>query len=273
MTQSRYALAKRPHNAETDTVHMFPLLAIDAATSAGTVALFSSANEVRHCAVRMGASREDTLLPAIDALCREAHIAARDIRRVICGAGPGSFTSLRIAASIAKGIAHANGAALYTVSSLMFAAAALDETGEYLVHADAMRGERFVQQVVVHSDGSVDARGEVFRMRATDLAQPHTAPPVHATLPSAQAASSSAIVTLPPAIATLRRVAVTSPAFVDSDEAIVFPDARRVLRIASWPTAGPVDLASWEPHYGRLAEAQVQWENAHGTPLPSGTTQ
>jgi tRNA threonylcarbamoyladenosine biosynthesis protein TsaB len=31
---------------------------------------------------------------------------------------------------------------------------------------------------------------------------------------------------------------------------------------------GPVDLAGWEPQYGRLAEAQVRWEAIHG-PLPS----
>ena len=30
---------------------------------------------------------------------------------------------------------------------------------------------------------------------------------------------------------------------------------------------GPVDLARWEPSYGRLAEAQVKWEAAQGRPL------
>jgi tRNA threonylcarbamoyladenosine biosynthesis protein TsaB len=30
---------------------------------------------------------------------------------------------------------------------------------------------------------------------------------------------------------------------------------------------GPVDRARWEPAYGRLAEAQVKWEAAHGRPL------
>jgi tRNA threonylcarbamoyladenosine biosynthesis protein TsaB len=30
---------------------------------------------------------------------------------------------------------------------------------------------------------------------------------------------------------------------------------------------GPVDLERWEPSYGRLAEAQVKWEAAHGRPL------
>ncbi|MFL5605649.1 MAG: hypothetical protein ACJ8AD_04315, partial [Gemmatimonadaceae bacterium] len=29
----------------------------------------------------------------------------------------------------------------------------------------------------------------------------------------------------------------------------------------------PADLAGWEPAYGRLAEAQVKWEAAHGRPL------
>jgi tRNA threonylcarbamoyladenosine biosynthesis protein TsaB len=31
-----------------------------------------------------------------------------------------------------------------------------------------------------------------------------------------------------------------------------------------------VDLATWEPNYGRLAEAQVKWEAAHGRALTAG---
>jgi tRNA threonylcarbamoyladenosine biosynthesis protein TsaB len=31
--------------------------------------------------------------------------------------------------------------------------------------------------------------------------------------------------------------------------------------------SGPCDLNTWEPAYGRLAEAQVKWEAAHGRPL------
>ena len=31
--------------------------------------------------------------------------------------------------------------------------------------------------------------------------------------------------------------------------------------------AGPVSLDKWEPAYGRLAEAQVKWEAAHGRAL------
>jgi hypothetical protein len=46
------------------------------------------------------------------------------------------------------------------------------------------------------------------------------------------------------------------------------PHARGVASILpSIVDSGPVNLASWEPDYGRLAEAQVRWEAAHGRPL------
>jgi tRNA threonylcarbamoyladenosine biosynthesis protein TsaB len=47
------------------------------------------------------------------------------------------------------------------------------------------------------------------------------------------------------------------------------PQARDVVRLADGPLLHPVDLAAWEPGYGRLAEAQVKWEQAHGRPLGS----
>jgi tRNA threonylcarbamoyladenosine biosynthesis protein TsaB len=31
--------------------------------------------------------------------------------------------------------------------------------------------------------------------------------------------------------------------------------------------AKPVELTTWEPQYGRKAEAQVRWEAAHGREL------
>jgi tRNA threonylcarbamoyladenosine biosynthesis protein TsaB len=222
------------------------LLALDAASAAGSVALFIDESRVDVRAVRMGASTEDHLLPAIDELCRAAGIAPRAIRSVVCGEGPGSFTSLRIAASIAKGIAHANGAALFAMPSLLLAAASIAQRGEYLVHSDAMRGERFVQHVEITSEGSVVARGDVFRMTMADV-------------PSA----------LPHELQSLPLVAVASDAS-NTSSTVVIPDASRALRLPAWQSGGNVDLRSWEPSYGRLAEAQVKWESVHGSPLPTG---
>ena len=48
----------------------------------------------------------------------------------------------------------------------------------------------------------------------------------------------------------------------------VAPQARGVaLLLQSVIAAGPVSLDKWEPAYGRLAEAQVKWEAAHGRAL------
>jgi tRNA threonylcarbamoyladenosine biosynthesis protein TsaB len=53
-----------------------------------------------------------------------------------------------------------------------------------------------------------------------------------------------------------------------NEEQIVLPHARGAVLLGSaipWPDAA--DLATWEPDYGRLAEAQVRWEAAHGRSL------
>ncbi|MCU0625900.1 MAG: hypothetical protein MUF21_05350 [Gemmatimonadaceae bacterium] len=49
-------------------------------------------------------------------------------------------------------------------------------------------------------------------------------------------------------------------------DATRLPHARGAVRLV----ARAVTVGGWEPDYGRLAEAQVQWEAAHGRPLPVG---
>lgn len=51
----------------------------------------------------------EEVLPLLDALYREAGVVPRDTGLIGFGAGPGSFTGVRIAASIAQGIAMASG--------------------------------------------------------------------------------------------------------------------------------------------------------------------
>jgi hypothetical protein len=47
------------------------------------------------------------------------------------------------------------------------------------------------------------------------------------------------------------------------------PHARGAAHVlVSLIASGPVDIDTWEPAYGRLAEAQVRWEETHGRPLP-----
>lgn len=58
---------------------------------------------------------DDALMPAIDALCRRASVAPRDLARIAVSIGPGGYTSLRIGVTIAKLIAEATGAACIPV--------------------------------------------------------------------------------------------------------------------------------------------------------------
>jgi tRNA threonylcarbamoyladenosine biosynthesis protein TsaB len=123
------------------------VLGIDTSTRTAGIALVADDRgilvETRHT----GEGRSADLLVAIDALCKDAGVAPRALDAVAIGAGPGSFTGLRIGMATAKGIAFAAGRPLWTVSSL--AALALDgfaaSAGDAPIAAilDARRGEVF----------------------------------------------------------------------------------------------------------------------------------
>jgi hypothetical protein len=45
------------------------------------------------------------------------------------------------------------------------------------------------------------------------------------------------------------------------------PHARGFARLLQAGTAKQVEMTTWEPNYGRKAEAQVRWEAANGREL------
>jgi len=129
------------------------VLAIDSATLTIGVALLDG-DRVIAVARHDAKGRTNDLLVTIDRLCREAGVAPTALDAVAIGAGPGSFTGLRIGMATAKGIAFAAAKPLWAVSSL--AALAHDAATE---HAN--------QQTLPYLDGVIisvlDARkGEVY---------------------------------------------------------------------------------------------------------------
>ena len=210
-------------------------LSLDASTYTGTVALLRDGTVLASRDAAMRGEREERLLPAVADAMKEAGARAGDVQAVVCGAGPGSFTSLRIAASIAKGVAMASGASFSSVSSLaLMVAAAAPAPGRYLAALDAMRGELYVSLVEVEAGGIV----------------------VAATLPEV-----IAVTLLEPRAAREDATPLGPGLRIDSR-----PRAAALPRIAPGLVA-PVSLDTWEPRYGRLAEAQVKWEATHGRPL------
>lgn len=92
-------------------------LAIDTSTDTASVALMVDG----HIASKEQHSQRThalSLLPMIEQLRADAGLSLNQLDGIIFGCGPGSFTGLRIACSIAKGLAYAHDLGLIPVSSL-----------------------------------------------------------------------------------------------------------------------------------------------------------
>jgi tRNA threonylcarbamoyladenosine biosynthesis protein TsaB len=88
------------------------------------------------------------LLAMVDGLLADAGIELAAVGRIAVGAGPGTFTGLRVGIATARGLAHSLGAELAAVSSLeALARGALGAEGAaarpVLATIDARRGEVF----------------------------------------------------------------------------------------------------------------------------------
>ena len=92
-------------------------LAIDTSTDGATFALKvgNKLFEREQAEVRTHAQ---TILTHIDALLKEAHVELKDLEGLLVGQGPGSFTGLRVACSVAKGLAFPHQIPIYPVSNL-----------------------------------------------------------------------------------------------------------------------------------------------------------
>ena len=63
-------------------------------------------------------SQSEHMVPELDKLLNKYHASYKDISDVVVAIGPGSYTGVRIALTIAKTIAVATGAKVYPISSL-----------------------------------------------------------------------------------------------------------------------------------------------------------
>ncbi len=71
----------------------------------------------------------DHLMASIDACCREAGVAVRDLAAIAVSVGPGGFTGLRVACATAKALAEVSGCRLVAVPSALVAARAAAADG------------------------------------------------------------------------------------------------------------------------------------------------
>ena len=122
------------------------LLALDTSSLACSVALCCDDVLVDRHELQ---AREHTklLTPMIRAVLEEAGMQLADLDAIVLGNGPGSFIGMRIAASVAQGLAYGAGLKIVPVSSLAAVAAevfAVSDADEVIIAQDAHMSEVYL---------------------------------------------------------------------------------------------------------------------------------
>lgn len=215
-------------------------VAIETSTPVGTVAVGRAGHLLAE--VELGAQRRhaEMTLPALEEALREAGVERTAIEEVVVGAGPGSFTGVRVAGATAKGLVTALGVPLRSFSSLLAVAAEAGTEEPVCALLDARRGEVYAA---------------CWRVGAGALQE--ILPPMVGPVEDA-----------------IRQTAEASPLFAGEGaeryrdvlerlggrltQAPVHPRAATLLRLAALdPDAGRVaEPSSWEPLYVRASSAE-----------------
>lgn len=115
-------------------------LGLETSTSTGSIAIWRG-GVVYEETQRIQGVHSERVLPAIARALDAAGATPEDVTALAVGSGPGSFTGVRIAASIAKGWASARGTPLFAYSSLLAVAAGVPAGQSVCALFDARRGE------------------------------------------------------------------------------------------------------------------------------------
>jgi tRNA threonylcarbamoyladenosine biosynthesis protein TsaB len=223
------------------------LLAIETSTLTSSAALLEGERVVVEKSAAASQTSE-ALLPLIDEVLRAGGKQPAELDLVACGAGPGSFTGLRIGLATAKGLCFALGKPMLAVSSLAALALEAGAPGALvLAVVDARRGEVYAGLFRGRADGTPESLLE------------------------------EAVFTPDAIVARVRELAAGAPVAVVGDgvpvapeifaalgatpaDASIVPRAQAVGRIASarWRAGAVDELGTATPAYIRLAEAEAK---------------
>ena len=150
------------------------ILAIETSSRTGSVALATGPFLLEETRFSAPMRHSAEILPAIDALLQRHNHPASDLRQVHLAIGPGSFTGLRIAVTVAKAMHLATAARVVAVDSLVVLAANASEPIEGLPDRiatlfDAKRGQFYAavyERTTIPANPQPDRAG--YRIPAPD---------------------------------------------------------------------------------------------------------
>ena len=213
------------------------VLGIETSCREGSVALLVGGAVAARRVLAEPSGHAAALIPAIREVLAEAETGVEGIAGIVVGAGPGSFTGVRIAGAAAKALATSLQVPLYPTSSLRAGAVAGDES--------ARAGEREIRYVLFDARrGRVYGAGyEVGHARAACVRGPHGGtildvlsgrPPVGTVFMGDGATAHAAL--------------IGAAGFAVRPPPAGVPAADALLRCCDWVAVEP---AAWEPEYVR----------------------
>lgn len=116
-------------------------LALETGGALGSVALGEDGRLAAESLLSVRATHSETVMPEVERLLGGTGRRREEIDAVVVGAGPGSFTGVRIACSLAKGLCFGGRRSLFAYSSLLATAAGTGLDGGVVACFDARRDE------------------------------------------------------------------------------------------------------------------------------------
>jgi len=132
-------------------------LALDTSTRLGSIAIGADGVPVAEIVLSVRATHSETVLDEASRLLDRVGWRLDGLDAVVVGAGPGSFTGVRIAAALAKGLCFAHDLPLFAFSSLWAVAAGVT-AAPLCTLFDARRDEVYAAQFPA-GGGEPPARG------------------------------------------------------------------------------------------------------------------
>jgi tRNA threonylcarbamoyladenosine biosynthesis protein TsaB len=146
------------------------ILALETSTEYCSVALYLD-GKILDREILAEQRHSEILLPMVQEILAEAEITLCQIDGIAFGAGPGSFTGLRIACGVTQGLAYAANLPVAGISTLEAVAQKIGEQ-RIIVALDARMGE------IYHAAYHKSINHEWKTMNPPTLCLPHQAPPV-----------------------------------------------------------------------------------------------
>ena len=115
-----------------------PALLIETGTERGMTAIVDGEAILFHAILPLGYHNSRYLLPEIEKGLQQLNLAVKNLQYIACGQGPGSYTGIRVGATVAKSLAFACKLPLIGISTLQTFVP--DKEGAFAVLIDAKIG-------------------------------------------------------------------------------------------------------------------------------------